>query len=124
MPLFRSLFLVGATLVLAAGCGGSSLGSGESCTQLMDAYATAYTAALVCTPGAANQCQQPTPALTCDCGGTVQDATEIDAIAAQLRAKGCIPAQAAACPCAFLGPISCQPADGGGGVCAQTPPGG
>ncbi len=87
----------------------------------MDAYSTAYTAALVCTPGAANQCQQPAPGLTCSCSSDVQDATELDAIAVQLRAKGCIPEQAVACPCVLLGPVSCMPADGGGGMCAAGP---
>lgn len=118
----RYLFLVGATFLLAVGCGGSSLGSGESCQQLMDAYDNAYPAALACTPGAANQCQQQSPPLTCSCTSTVQDATQLNAIAVQLHAQGCIPAQALACPCAAQpGPITCLPADAVGGVCAAAP---
>ena len=88
----------------------------------MDDYSNAYPAAVACTLGAANQCQQQSPPLTCSCTATVQDATQLDAIAAQLRAKGCIPAQAAACPCAYLGPATCLPVDGGGGACQAALP--
>jgi len=121
MSISRAVLLVGATLLLAAGCGGSSLGSGESCQQLMADYDNAYPAALACTPGAANQCQQNAPGLTCNCSAPVEDATQLEAIAAQLRAQGCIPAQAAACPCVAPGPVTCMPADGGGGICQDAP---
>jgi hypothetical protein len=113
-----SAVLLGTTL-LVAGCGGSSLGSGESCQQLMDGYSSALASALVCTPGATNQCQQEPMAVHC-CQGQVEDATTINAIAAQLHAQGCIPNQVAECPCAYLGPIACEPADGGGGVCEAS----
>jgi len=116
----RSLVVVGALLL--AGCGGSSLGSGESCQQLMDTFSSAYTAALICTPGADNQCQQQAPGLTCNCDAPVQDATQLNAIAVELRAQGCVPKQAAECPCAASGPAACAPADGGGGVCQTTLP--
>jgi len=87
----------------------------------MGAYDNAYPAALACTPGAANQCQQNAPGLTCNCSAPVEDATQLDAIAAELRAQGCVPAQAAACPCAAPGPVTCMPVDGGGGTCTNAP---
>jgi hypothetical protein len=87
----------------------------------MDAYDNAYPAALACTPGAPNQCQQNAPGLTCNCSAPVEDATQLDAIAVQLRAQGCVPAQAAACPCAAPGPVTCMPVDGGGGACTNAP---
>ena len=89
----------------------------------MDSFGNAYTAALACTPGAANQCQQPAPAIGgCNCDAPVEDATQLDAIAVQLRALGCIPNQAAECPCPFLGNPTCVTADAGGGMCQAVFP--
>ena len=109
-------------LALAAGCGGG----GESCSQLQDDYQNAMPAALACDPSAASQCQQHAmSASSCSCETTVQDATQLNAIVAQMRAKGCIPANTVACPCAAPLPLTCVAGSGGGGTCtAQAPSGG
>ncbi|HEY6475961.1 MAG TPA: hypothetical protein VI456_05220 [Polyangia bacterium] len=117
-----SFFLFGAALVLAGGCGGSSLGNGESCQQLLDDYTNALPAALVCDPTAPNQCQQSAMSDgECSCGTGVQDPTQLNAIAAQLRASGCIPAHTVACPCALPPPLACVANDGGAGTCTPQP---
>jgi hypothetical protein len=54
------------------------------------------------------------------CQGPVQDATAVDAIAAQLHAQACISNQVPECPCALPGPVVCMPADGGGGICEMS----
>jgi len=111
-------------LALAAGCGGGALGdkSTESCSQLQEDWSNALPAALACDPGAANQCQTyAMSAGNCSCGTTVQDATQLDAIVARMRAQGCIPAQQVACPCAAPFPLACVANDGGGGTCTPQP---
>ena len=88
----------------------------------MDAYSNAYPAAAACMPGAADQCQQqPAGIGTCNCDAPVENASQLNAIAAQLRAQGCIPTRTVECPCAYLGPVTCMPADGGGGLCEAAP---
>lgn len=123
MRLIRLLLLIGMVVPLATACSGGAIGSQQTCQQLTDEYANAYTAALACTPGAADQCQQQAPPLSCDCAAVVQDATQLDVLATELRARGCVPAHPYACPCvAEPGPIACVPSDGGGGTCTFATP--
>jgi|tagenome__1003787_1003787.scaffolds.fasta_scaffold20930510_2 hypothetical protein len=125
MRLIRLLLLVGFVVPLAGGCGSGALGSQQTCQQLTDEYTAAYTTALACTPGIAEQCQQQAPALSCDCSAPVEDASTLNVIAAELRAQGCIPSHPYACPCAaFPGPVVCVAADGGGGTCSHEQPSG
>ncbi len=122
MRLIRLLLLIGLVVPFAGACGGGAIGSQQTCQQLTDEYSAAYTAALACTPGAANQCQQQAPPLSCDCYAVVEDATALNVLATELRARGCVPAHAYACPCgAAPGPIVCVPSDGGGGTCTFAP---
>jgi hypothetical protein len=121
MRLLRFGLLIGLVVPLAGACGGGAIGSQQTCQQLTDEYTNAYPAALACVPGAANQCQQQAKsASNCDCNGTVQDATQLDAIVAQMTALGCIPQKGPACPCAYLGPVSCVADDAGGGTCTAS----
>lgn len=121
MRLDRLLLLIGLVAPLASACGGGTLGSQQTCQQLKDEYSNAYPAALACVPGAANQCQQQAKsASNCNCQGAVEDATVLDAIVAQLTTQGCIPQNQPACPCAYLGPVSCVANDGGGGTCTYS----
>jgi hypothetical protein len=61
--------------------------------------------------------------LTCSCDAPGEDATQLNVIAAQLRAQGCVPKQADECPRPYLGNPSCVTADGGGGICQAVLPG-
>lgn len=119
------VLLVGLTLTLtlASACGGSTTSSSATCSQLVDEYSNVYPAALACTPGASNQCQQQAMSASgCSCESMVQDATQLNAIVAQLRAKGCISATLVACPCAAPFPLTCVANDGGaGGTCTTQP---
>jgi hypothetical protein len=119
MRLIR-LLLLAMVVPLAAACGGGALGSQPTCQQLKDEYANAYPAALACLPGAANQCQQQAKSdSNCDCNGAVEDATQLDAIVDRMTALGCIP-KGPACPCAYLGPVSCLANDAGSGTCTAS----
>ena len=106
--------------------------AGESCDQLSTDYAAALTAALACTPGAANQCQTLVSSVASACPQTgcgpvvyVNDASALPA--AQSRwASQC--AQTVACPqiackIAIL-PSTCVANDAGGsaGTCMQSVP--
>ena len=120
MRLIRLVLLIGLGVPLAGACGGGALGSLQTCQQLQDEYSKAYPAALACVPGAANQCQQQAKSdSNCDCNGAVEDATHLDAIVDQMAALGCVP-KGPACPCAYLGPVSCVANDGGGGTCTAS----
>jgi hypothetical protein len=104
-------------LALAAGCGG-----GKSCSQLQDEYTQELPTALLCDPTAANQCQQQAMSPgSCSCGTTVQDPTQLNAIVAQLRLQGCIPAQQLACPCAAPQQLTCVSNGGSSGSCIVQP---
>lgn len=120
---------IGIALLLDWGCGGSSslpvadgaadgvADSGESCQELMNDYTRAEGPAAACAVGAANQCQQRTLSLDCtSCYWSVQDATTLDALRAQMLAQGCI--QPGNCSC-VTGGDSCVATDGGStsGVC-------
>jgi hypothetical protein len=100
-------------LALTAGCAG-----GKSCSELQDDYTQALPSALLCDPAAANQCQQQAMSPgSCSCGTTVQDPTQLNAIVAQLRQQGCIPAQQLACPCAAPQQLTCVSNGGSSGSC-------
>ena len=89
---------------------------GESCGQLESDYGVALTDAKACTPGAANQCQEPVnSSLSCPgCKQYVNDSTMLEAIAAAWDAANC-GATPHACPA-----IACVlPTQG---VCASTSP--
>jgi hypothetical protein len=120
---------IGIVLLLDWSCGGSSslrvvdadadssADGAESCQELMTDYMRAEGPAVACTPGAANQCQQTTLPLNCTgCYQSVQDATTLDALRAQMLAQGCI--HPVACPCISSG-NNCTATDGGSasGVC-------
>jgi hypothetical protein len=61
-----------------------------TCLDLERQYATAFTVAAACTPGAADQCRQPvTRTLTCGCPAFVNDASGLEPIRARWRASGC-----------------------------------
>jgi hypothetical protein len=124
-------FVVAALFPLAAGCGSgasSSADAGRSCQQLVSDFEAARSAALACTPGAANQCQALVPVSMCaGCGVYVNDATQASAISAQFFDQGCDKNAATACTpfsCIQVGPSSCVANDGGspGGTCTPMPP--
>ena len=124
MRLPSLVLLLGLTPSLGGACGGS-VNESQSCSQLMDEYTNAFPAALACNPGATNQCQQQAMSASgCGCEARVQDATQLNAIVARLRAQGCIPAQIVACPCIAPLPLTCVANDGGGGTCTSQPPAG
>jgi hypothetical protein len=104
-------------LALTAGCGG-----GKSCSELQDDYTQALPTALLCDPAAANQCQQQAMSPgSCQCETTVQNPTHLNAIVAQLRLQGCIPAETFTCPCPAPQQLTCVSNGGSSGSCIVQP---
>jgi hypothetical protein len=105
----------------AGGQGGQTTDGGPSCTQLMTEYSAAVTAALVCRPGAQNQCAQQALLPNCTtCYETVNDATTLTTLRTQLIAQGCV--HPTACPCAAPQTSGCVANDAGSaaGTCMPT----
>ena len=120
----------------ATGAGGNGTGGGkggqggESCDKIASDYASAMTAAKMCTPGATNQCQKLVDG-TIGCSGCrqyVNDATMLDQIQNQWDGQGCTQlCSAIACvtppsTCAGTGPITGGPGGGAnaGGTCTGS----
>jgi hypothetical protein len=111
--------------LLEVGCG--SPGNGvRTCAQLQSDYEQSLSAALACTPGATNQCQQAVPVTFCaGCNRYVNDATTLDRITTQLVNQGCVHCEGLDL-CAQTGPYACVANDAGVSVgqCAVTLPAG
>jgi len=111
--------------LLELGCGSPAKG-GRTCAQLQSDYEQSLSAALACTPGATNQCQQAVPVSFCaGCNRYVNDATMLDGITTQLVNQGCLHCEGLEL-CVQTGPYACVPNDGGVslGQCAIAPPSG
>jgi hypothetical protein len=105
------------------GCGASSPATGRTCTELESDYQQALSAASSCTPGAANQCQQPVSVSFCaGCNLYVNDAASVNAVRAQIFSQGCVRCEGLEL-CLQSGPWACVATDGGtlGGQCAIAP---
>jgi hypothetical protein len=113
----------------SSGTGGTGGTGGESCDQLSIDYTTALTAALVCTPGAPNQCQMLVSSVPSGCPLTgcgpeiyVNDTTAV-AAAQSTWVRQCV-GPVIACPqiaCRIaISPSVCVPNDGGASAGASA----
>jgi hypothetical protein len=109
-----------------SGTGGSSPDAGPSCDDLVQAYATALSAARSCTYGVDGQCGHSVPQslsiCTAGCFAYVNDPTPLNTIRQAWDAANCGKAQVA-CPAVACAPTTagaCSPADGGGATCTPV----
>jgi hypothetical protein len=119
----RLLLAVAVMGFLGEGCGSPPAAAGRTCAELEGDYQQALSAALACTPGAPNQCQQAIPVSFCaGCDRYVNDATSLNAISAQLSNQGCVRCEGLEL-CIQAGPYACVPTDAGtsSGQCGIAP---
>jgi hypothetical protein len=116
----------------AGGQGGQPIDGSQSCVQLMNEFKAALLPAVVCIPGAANQCHQLAPTVLADCPvcsqAWVNDATALVALQKQWFAAcaKAVPCRAISCGAIFPSVcVSTSPTTGGpnagaspGGVCS------
>jgi hypothetical protein len=117
----RTLAVAAFGALLELDCGSPGNG-GRTCAQLQSDYEQSLSAALACTPGATNQCQQAVPVTFCaGCNRYVNDATTLDGITTQLVNQGCVHCEGLDV-CVQTGPYTCVASDGGVSVgqCAIT----